>query len=241
MPTIQVGCAGWNIAKQHAPIFESEGSHLARYASIFDRVEINSSFYRPHRPATYLRWAASVPENFLFAVKAPKAITHERKLIDTSDLLTTFVSEVENLGAKLGPLLFQLPPSLQFDRAIAERFFGLLRSHFSTAAVCEPRHQSWFTPEASELLKSYRIGRVVADPPVVMTAEPIASSDTVYYRLHGSPRMYYSSYSREYLDLLVNKLLSHPDAETVWCIFDNTAGGHATENAKDLLEELGPR
>lgn len=238
MPTIRVGCAGWNIAKQHVALFQAEGSHLARYASTFDSVEINSSFYRPHRLATYSRWAASVPEDFLFAVKAPKTITHERRLIDTANLLTSFLGEVENLGAKLGPLLFQLPPSLQFDLATAERFFDLLRSHFSTAVVCEPRHQSWFTPVAYELLKSFRIGRAVADPPVVMTAEPVASSDTVYYRLHGSPRMYYSSYSREYLDLLCTTLLSHSDEKTIWCIFDNTAEGHATENANYLLQQL---
>lgn len=241
MPTIRVGCAGWNIAKQHAALFQIDGSHLARYASTFDSVEINSSFYRPHRPATYQRWAASVPAHFWFSVKAPKAITHERKLVDTSELLSTFVNEVENLGTKLGPLLLQLPPSLQFDRAIAESFFGLLRGQFSTAAVCEPRHQSWFTQEASSLLKSYRIGRVIADPPVVSNADPTMWSETIYYRLHGSPRMYYSSYSHDYLDLLAENLLSHSDTKTVWCIFDNTAEGHAIENANYLLQQLPKR
>ena len=96
------------------------GSHLERYGAILNAVEINSSFYRPHRTATYERWAASVPEDFRFAVKVPKAITHERRLKDVGDLLDRFLSEVSGLGPKLGPLLVQLPPSLSFQAGIAD-------------------------------------------------------------------------------------------------------------------------
>src|SRR5918995_5885915 len=105
-----------------------DGSHLERYAAVFNAVEINTSFYRPHRTATYQRWAASVPEDFRFAVKVPKTITHERRLKDADELLDRFLSEVGGLGPKLGPLLLQMPPSLSFQSGIADTFLSGLRS-----------------------------------------------------------------------------------------------------------------
>src|SRR3954470_11987598 len=116
--TIRIGTAAWSIPREHAAPFPVAGSHLERYAAVLNAVEINSSFYRPHRTATYERWAASVPEDFHFAVKIPKAITHERRLADVDDLLDRFLSEVSGLGPKLGPLLVQLPPSLSFQYGI---------------------------------------------------------------------------------------------------------------------------
>ncbi len=101
---IRIGTAGWSIPQEQAGAFPTEGSHLERYAAVFNAVEINSSFYRPHRPTTYEKWAASVPDSFQFAVKVPKAITHERRLKETGDLLERFLSEVSSLGPKLGPL-----------------------------------------------------------------------------------------------------------------------------------------
>jgi len=103
-------------------LFPTAGTHLIRYAAALSAVEINSSFYRPHRPATYARWASSVPENFRFAVKIPKLATHERRLVDVSDVLDRFLSEVTSLGGKLGPLLIQLPPTLSFTSNVAEDF-----------------------------------------------------------------------------------------------------------------------
>src|SRR6185436_11229797 len=98
-----------------------EGGHLARYSRRFNASEINSSFHRPHRPVTYARWAACVPEDFRFSVKVPRAITHERRLSDAADLFAGFLAELAPLEDKLGPLLVQLPPSLAFDAALAER------------------------------------------------------------------------------------------------------------------------
>lgn len=106
-------------------------------------VEINSSFYRLHRTTTYERWAASVPESFRFAVKVPKAITHEHRLKNADDLLDRFLSEVSGLGPKLGPLLVQLPPSLRFEDGVADIFLSELRSRVEGPLVCEPRHTSW--------------------------------------------------------------------------------------------------
>lgn len=236
-----VGTAGWSLPVAVQAAFPGEGTHLQRYARRFPVVEINSSFYRPHRPATYARWATLVPDGFRFAVKIPKAITHERKLVASGDLLDAFLAEAGALGDRLGALLVQLPPKLELDVAIAERFFRDLRARFQGAVALEPRHASWFDPDAARLLVEHRISRVAADPPRVPAAsEPGGDPARVYYRLHGSPRTYWSAYDAAYLDALAARMRDGAQsAKEVWCIFDNTASGAAAANALSLLERLG--
>lgn len=239
---IRVGCAGWAIPRQHAAAFPAAGSHLERYAGRFAAVEINSSFYRPHRPATYARWAATVPEGFRFAVKVPKEITHQRRLAAAEAPLDRFLSEVAALGTRLGPLLVQLPPSLRFEPAVAAGFFAALRLRFAGSVACEPRHASWFADEAGRLLEDAEVARVAADPAVVPAAAlPGGWSGLVYYRLHGSPQRYSSAYSADALATLADTLAAAARAAPVWCVFDNTASGAATADALDLLERLRRR
>ena len=138
-----VGSAGWNIPRVHRDRFAAGGSQLQRYASRLNAAEINTSFYRPHAPATYARWAAAVPATFRFAVKIPKLITHDRALLRAREPLEQFLDEVAGLGAKLGPLLLQLPPSFAFDARRVGRFLQLLRSRHDGLVVCEPRHATW--------------------------------------------------------------------------------------------------
>lgn len=241
-PLAYVGCAGWSLPRDTQPRFPAEGSHLARYAARFPAVEINSSFYRPHRPATYARWAAAVPPGFRFSVKLPRAITHERRLSAAEGLLAAFLAEAGALGPALGCLLVQLPPSLAFDPAVAGPFWAALRARHAGPVAAEPRHASWFTPEADQLLVAWRVGRVAADPArVPAAAEPGGWAGTVYYRLHGSPRTYSSTYDAATLDALAARLrrpATAPGAAPAWCVFDNTALGAATPNALDLLERL---
>ena len=231
--TIRIGTAAWSIPKEHAAPFPVAGSHLERYAAVFNAVEINTSFYRPHRTATYQRWAASVPEDFRFAVKVPKTITHELRLKDADELLDRFLSEVGGLGPKLGPLLLQMPPSLSFQPGIADQFLSEFRSRTRGSIVCEPRHASWFTAEVEALLAELRIARVAADPaPVPGADEPGGWRGLSYYRLHGSPRIYYSGYSPEYLSAVTELLICDIAAAVeTWCIFDNTAAFAATGDA----------
>jgi uncharacterized protein YecE (DUF72 family) len=235
-----VGCAGWTLPRDVHPAFPAEGTHLQRYAARFPAVEINSSFHRPHRPATYARWAESVPPGFRFCAKLPKTITHQRKLVDADDALATFLAEAAGLGDALACLLVQLPPSLQFDAAAADRFFAVLRDRTGVAAVCEPRHPTWFTADADDLLARWTVARVAADPArVPQAAEPGGWRGLAYYRLHGSPRIYYSAYDAAYLDALAVRIRRDLDAERqVWCIFDNTAAGAAARNALDLMARL---
>ena len=236
-----VGCAGWSLPKEAQGDFPAEGTHLQRYAARFPAVEINSSFYRPHRPRTYARWGESVPPAFRFAVKVPKAITHERRLAGADALLEAFLAEVSALGERLGCLLVQLPPSLAYDAATAAAFFTTLRMRYAGPAVVEPRHPSWFADVVDRVLDAHRVGRVAADPARVPAAgEPGGWPGTVYFRLHGSPRIYYSAYDEPYLDALAGRLRAAAGrADAVWCIFDNTALGAATPNALGLLARLG--
>jgi uncharacterized protein YecE (DUF72 family) len=239
VPVIRVGCAGWSIPKVSKPHFPSALSHLESYAQRFNACEINSSFYRPHRLETWARWAESVPKDFRFAVKAPRTITHGSKLICGPELLLPFLDQVNSLGQKLGPVLFQLPPKLVFEPNIATRFFGMLRDNFSGGAVFEPRHPSWFAPEVETLWKDFRIARVAADPACVPAAsQPSGWNDLVYCRLHGSPRRYYSSYSDDFLNSLSSDLADYATTADVWCIFDNTASGSAILNGLTLQARL---
>ena len=227
-----IGCAGWSVASGRAE-FGAGASVLERYATRFTAVEINSSFYRPHRPATYARWAASTPPGFRFSVKVPKAITHTAKLRDMQFPLAEFIEQVSHLGHKLGPLLVQLPPSLRFDPALAGEFFAHLRQLTPAPVVCEPRHATWFTPEADALLDTHRVGQVAADPAIVpQAAHPGGWPGLVYYRWHGSPRRYYSAYTPDALQGLAQEIQAFEG--DVWVIFDNTAGGEAVGNGLEL-------
>lgn len=232
---IRIGCAGWAIPRQVAAAFPAAGTGLQRYAAVFDAVEINTTFYRPHRAQTFERWASSTPERFRFAVKAPKAITHERRLVDCADLLGAFLEQLAPLDGKLGPMLFQLPPSLAFDADVAGAFFGEVASRHRGPTACEPRHASWFCAAADRLLADHGVARVAADPAVVdEAAEPGGAPSLAYWRLHGSPRIYYSSYPPDALAALAARFAARDDAD-IWCIFDNTASGAAAADALDLL------
>ena len=240
MPAVMVGTAGWSISARFADRFPGPGSHLERYARQLPAVEINSSFYRPHRPDTYRRWAATVPADFRFAVKIPKEITHLRRLTNAEAPLERFLGEAAALGDKLGPLLLQLPPSLAFDEGRVLAFLRCLRDRTVCDVVCEPRHRSWFGEVAEALLRTFRVARVAADPAVVpAAAEPGGWPGLAYVRLHGSPRTYYSPYPAEWLSDLEIRLLQSPTP--TWCIFDNTAEGWATEHALQLRSGMGPR
>ena len=232
---VRIGTAGWSIPAAYAEHFPGEGTHLERYAARFSAVEINSSFYRPHRPATYARWAASVGPDFRFAVKLPKAITHERRLIDIGDPLDRFMTEIAALGPKLGPVLVQLPPSLVFSAPVAEAFFARMRNRLEGSIVCEPRHASWFSAEAEALLIRHRIARVAADPaPVPEAATPGGWAGLAYFRLHGAPRIYWSEYGPSGVAAHAAALTARTAASAVWTIYDNTAAGAALGDALRL-------
>ena len=232
---IIIATAGWSIPRIHAAHFPGEGTHLQRYARVLRGVEINSSFYRDHAKETYAHWASLTPRGFSFAVKFPGLITHENRLRDARRPLHQFLASVAGLGRRLGPLIVQLPPSLPFEPRVAGKFFTLLRGAHDGPVVCEPRHASWFLRPAEALLLRNRIGRIAADPAIVpAAAEPGGWPGIVYYRLHGSPRKYWSIYDKRRLSHWSQALNALPRSTRTWCVFDNTASSGAAGNAMQM-------
>lgn len=232
---IRIGCAGWTLPADLQHTFAPGESHLHRYAQVFNASEINSSFHRPHRPATYERWAGTVGADFAFSAKLPKRITHEARLVRPEAALDAFFAEAGGLGSRLQCVLVQLPPSLAFDEPVANAFAVALRDRHAGPVALEPRHASWFTPEVDAWLAQRRIARVLADPVRhAAGAAPGGWPGLVYLRLHGSPRVYYSSYAQEVLEALAPRLREAASAAQVWCIFDNTASQAAAGNALAL-------
>jgi len=243
-----LGTAGWTVPKQYLPLFPAlhkgaKLSHLELYAGRLPCVEINSSFHRPHRRATWERWAAVTPDSFHFSAKAPKAVTHAAKLVNAGGALQEFFDAVRALGKKLGPVLFQLPPKLAFDEGVAREFFVTLREIHQGAVVLEPRHPSWFSASAELLLQNFQIARVAADPPKgsELAEQPGGWPGLCYWRLHGTPRTYYSDYGEQWLQSFAERLkfLDDPsEKKEIWVIFDNTVLGHAMGNAIWLDDAL---
>lgn len=238
---IRIGTAGWSIPRALSARFPAAGTHLQRYGQVLRAAEINSCFYRAHDPRVYEKWAAATPAHFRFAVKASQRITHEHALRSARKPVEEFLRETSALGAKRGPVLVQLPPSLVLQPRIVHRFFETLRARYDGAVVLEPRHESWFGRAADRLLLEHRISRVAVDPVKIPNAgEPGGATDVVYYRLHGSPRMYWSLYDEPYLTALAHRLRAHAKNAEVWCIFDNTASGGAALNALQLQAMVAP-
>ena len=228
----KVGTAGWSIPPAERSAFPQDGSHLERYAAVFNAVEINSSFYRSHRRITYERWAASVGDEFRFSIKLPRSISHAGAGRLGREEVERFASEVVGLGNKLSVVLVQFPPGRIFRADEAAALFETLSALLPTHLACEPRHSSWFTNDAERLLEGHRVARVGADPPRATGADiPAGWPGLRYFRLHGSPRIYYSRYEPAALEALGLAVQTGTADSDVWCIFDNTALGAATSNA----------
>lgn len=236
---VRTGTAGWSIASAHRHLAGTGASGLERYATLFDAVEINSSFYRPHRRETYVRWADSVPAHFRFSVKLPRTITHEYALRGALPLVDGFLAQAGALGERLGCLLVQLPPSLAFDARVAGTFFAGLRRRWDGGVACEPRHASWFEARVDALWQRHRIARAAADPARQPgAAVPGGEASLRYWRWHGTPRIYYSAYDDDAIAALAGRVRASlaPGGEA-WVVFDNTAHGHATPNAAAFQEQ----
>ncbi|MGN7999107.1 DUF72 domain-containing protein [Sphingomonas sp. 22176] len=234
-----IGTAGWAIPAADRPAFPAEGSALQRYAARLRGVEVNSSFYRPHRRSTWQRWGESVPDTFRFAAKIPKAISHDQRLVDADARLGQFLEEASGLGEKLAVLLLQLPPSFVFDPGVLSAFAESASALTAVPITCEPRHPSWFTPEADALLASLRVARVAADPArVPEAAVPGGWRGLSYWRLHGSPVMYRSAYAARVDDIAAALAEDAKGDRTLWCMFDNTASSAAMSDALRLSQLL---
>jgi uncharacterized protein YecE (DUF72 family) len=236
---VLIGIAGWSVPSAFRSTESSDKTLLGQYAELFPAVEINTSFYRPHRLTTYERWSANVPDQFRFAVKVPKLITHEHRLAGCHEEIQAFTGAVRGLRGKLGVLLVQLPPSLAFDARVARTFFRTLKMETAARIACEPRNSSWFTRAADDVFEEFGLARVSADPaPAGCEFRESPTARFEYLRLHGAPKIYYSAYSAAYLDRLASAIEARPPRFETWCIFDNTASGAAWPDAVALRSLL---
>ena len=231
---LHIGCAGWQVPNTLADDFGGEGTHLQRYAHRLGVVEVNSSFYKEHRRKTWAKWHDETPDGFRFAVKAPRWLTHDQGLRGTEGL-DTFLEQIGGLGAKLGPILLQLPPKLAFEPDTMRNFFETLRARHSGPVVCEPRHASLLTEEADAFLEEYRIARAEVDPSRhAGDDEPGGWPGLRYVRLHGSPKRFYSEYEEASLKEMAQQLHAFAREAETWCIFNNTARDGGARNALTL-------
>lgn len=241
-----VGVAGWSIPNDYKQRGPSEDSHLERYGAALSCVEINSSFYREHKFETYARWAASVPDNFRFSAKLSKYFTHDQRLKVFGTALRDKLAGMAGLGDKLRIILVQLPPSLEFDAGSAEKFISKLSEYSSRLKIAwEPRHISWADKNAVRLMADYGVSKVLADPercPTTASQRKTLETKLRYYRLHGSPVIYRSSYSPDVLARIAGKIrIPLFPAEETWLIFDNTTLGHGFANALDLQDMMSKK
>ena len=238
-PHIRVGIAGWSNPPAKRSERDPDQTHLSYYAAHFSCVEINTSFYRPHRSATYARWRDETPASFRFSVKMPRSVTHESHLKRCAQEVGVFFEDIAALQPKLTAVLVQLPPSLEFNGRAVRAFFKSVPRLRGTRLVCEPRHASWFTPAGEGALREAGVSRVAADPVRGDGADlPGGARRFAYFRWHGAPRLYYSKYSQEQLALFA-ATVSKSKAAEIWCVFDNTARHAAWDDALQFAAVCG--
>ena len=171
----------------------------------------------------------------------PRSITHECDLCPAGSVLADFFAQLAPIRSKVGPVLIQLPPAQNYQRKTASKFLSSVRKEWTGRLALEPRNASWFTSDADKVLCDFTVARAAADPARHPGAgQPGGDTSLAYYRLHGSPRMYYSDYGEEYLARLAANIQQGGAKET-WVIFDNTAYSHALGNALRLMELTGLR
>ncbi|MCZ4584688.1 DUF72 domain-containing protein [Rhodococcus opacus] len=270
MAEARVGISGWTYPGWRGDFYPDGLAHrkeLAYAAGRLTSIEINGSFYSLQRPTSYAKWRDETPEGFVFAVKGGRYITHMKRLVGAETALANFfASGVLALGPKLGPLLWQLPPTLAFDSTSLAAFFDQLpRTTTDAAALAsrhddkltddrawtetdadrpvrhalEVRHPSFDTEEARKLLRAHDVAFVVADTAGRYPYVEAATSDFVYARLHGDKELYASGYTDEALDEWARKL-DRWLGEGLDCFayFDNDMKGYAPFDALRLIERL---
>jgi uncharacterized protein YecE (DUF72 family) len=232
---IHVGCSGW-VYKHWRGIFYPEGlpqkRWFERYAEEFDTVEINASFYRLPLASTFEGWCEKAPPGFRYAVKVNRFITHMKKLLGCEAEVDRFIALARPLGEKLGPLLYQLPPSLHRNVERLDSFLARLPKDIEQ--VLEFRHKSWYDEEVLEILDGHGIGFVAHDLKGLVSPR-WASGRTAYVRFHGTSGRYHGRYSDEELTDWTDWCLGQARAgRSVWCYFNNDIHGHAIEDARTL-------
>lgn len=235
---IRIGTSGWTYPhwqKLFYPKDWPKSRWLEYYAEHFDTVELNATFYRLPQLKTFENWRHRTPDHFLWAIKANKYITHTKRLKEPAEPLGRFYTAAFGLEEKLGPILFQLPPSLSFDEKEFQDFCRSLNR--SMRHTLEVRHPSWISDRVFRILKEHNIAFCIADTAGRYPFHEVVTADFVYIRLHGSKKLYASDYSERDLRAWANKIKEW--GKDTYLYFDNDFEGYAVKNAKRLKKILG--
>lgn len=237
---IRIGTSGWSYDHWKGifyPLKLPKTKWLTQLASIFDTVEINATFYRQPKPRTFEKWYAQTPDDFLFSIKASRFITHIKKLNDVQDSLNRFYQAIAPLKEKIGVILFQLPPSLHYNQKLLDHFLDQLDLSWRT--TLEVRHASFIEETFYQSLSSRNIAFCWSDTAGRYPYSEEVTADFLYIRLHGSPFLYRSSYSENFLKTFGDKI--RETGRDAFIYFDNDAEGHAPKNAlwlKNYIEKI---
>jgi uncharacterized protein YecE (DUF72 family) len=241
---LRIGCSGWNYAHWRNGVFYpprlASRDWLRFYAQRFDTVELNTSFYRLPRREAVQRWADETPDGFVFSVKVSRYITHVKRLLDVSQHLPLLYERIEPLRSKLGPLLWQLPPTFKADvPRLAEALEQLPRGE---RHAFEFRHSSWFTDEVLTLLREHEVALVIADRPEVNDFQlRELTADFAFVRFHHGTRGRNGNYSRRELADWAERVGSWAEEGDVYAYFNNDWEGYAVDNAQTLASLLAWR
>lgn len=243
MVQVRIGTSGWIYPSWRGTFYPEDlpsRKYLEFYANTFPTAEVNYSFYHLPKPETYARWAAQVPEGFVFSLKAIRLITHTKRLEEVEELWETFVHSACALGPRLGPVLLQFPPSFRCDRARLEAFLKTA-SLSRVPLVFEFRHESWFIEEVYRLLRRHNAALCIADSPGYPRRD-VVTADFVYFRFHGRTDLFASNYSHAELQAEAKTIRQYQrDGLKVFVYFNNDALGHAVDNARALIRLLAGR
>jgi uncharacterized protein YecE (DUF72 family) len=241
----RIGCSGWQYKHWRGDFYASElqtRRWFEHYASIFDTVEINNSFYRLPEESTFAAWGERAPARFLFAVKASRFLTHMKKLKDPEEPVERFFSRARALGRHLGPVLYQLPPGWKLDLPRLEHFLQVLPG--DVRHVIEFREPTWYADAVLDLLERHRVAMCLHDMPGSATGRQRVGP-FVYVRFHGASGRYDGSYPADRLEPWAEWLHEQRTAGAdVFAYFNNDVGGHAPRDALTLrrvLERLEAR
>lgn len=248
MARLLIGTSGWTYSSWKGVFYPSDlpsRHYLEFYAREFPSTEVNYSFYHLPRPSTYEKWAAQVPDEFIFALKASRFITHIKRLVDVEEAWATFVQNALVLGSHLGPILLQFPPSFRCDRRKLAAFLG--NAH-RPAPKSQPvqlafefRHESWFSEQTYALLSRHNAALCIADSPRYPRKD-LLTADFVYLRFHGRTDLFASKYTESELADEARRIRRYlRDGRDVYVYFNNDALGHAVANARTLIHLVGER
>ena len=239
MTPINIGTSGWSYRDwvgSFYPENTKSRDFLDYYSGQFDTVEVNSSFYHTLKDKTVENWINEVPDRFVFAVKADKYITHIKKLREPSQTVPDFMKSVAPFKNKLGPILFQLPPSLDFDAERLDAFIRILPEDYSY--VFEFRNKNWFNNETCQILRKRNIALCIYNLKGFQSPFEV-TANFVYIRFHGTEGIGIGKYNKEDIEKLsldIKKSVS--ENKNVYCYFNNGTNGAAIANARELKEKL---